>query len=165
MRYLSTLRTALAAALVAIIVAMAAPLFAAVTATPVFVQTPKFGRITITLGNTTTAQTLYTCGSNGSKIVSVTGTSTDTTARDVQLALVATTNYVLVTANLPVGAGTSSSSPTVNFLSPTIWPGLPIDSDGNPYFFCQSGDVIAAQAVVTITAAKTINIMAVAADF
>ena len=138
---------------------------AAVTATPVFVQTPKFAHVQITNANNLTAQTLYTCGANGSKIIGMWATSTDTTARDVQISILNTSTYNMVTILVPINAGSVDTTPAVNLMSLANMPGLPLDSDGNPFFYCASGDVIQAGMVVQLTAAKFMNVFAVVADF
>jgi hypothetical protein len=50
-------------------------------------------------------------------------------------------------------------------MSSVVWPGLPTDSDGNPYYYCASGDTLQAAVLVQITAAKFVNIELVASEF
>src|SRR2546421_6998035 len=132
---------------------------------PIFVQTPKFPHLQLTNANGTTAQTLYACGTNGSKITAMWATSTDTAARDIRISVLNTSTYVQTTVTVPLSSGNVAGAPAVNLMSPTNWPGLPIDSDGNPYFLCASGDTLQAAAVTTITTALFVNILLTAADF
>jgi hypothetical protein len=54
---------------------------------------------------------------------------------------------------------------TIAMTSIINWPGLPIDSDGNPYFYLASGDTIQCTFATTITSGKAVNIHVVTADF
>jgi hypothetical protein len=139
---------------------------AAVTATPVFVQNPKQPKVQITNANGTTAQTLYACDADGTKVTGLIATSTDTVARDLQILVTrSATDYVLATVTIAAGAGTVAGTAPVNLLTTTNFPGLPTDSDGNPYFYCESTDTLKAGLLVAVTAAKVVNVVAVAADF
>jgi hypothetical protein len=121
----------------------------------------------ITNGTGTTAQTLYTGGSNGSKITGIVLTSTDTSAQTVQVAIVySSTTYILGTVAVPAGAGTNGTTPAVNAMAPAILPGLPIDSSGQPYFLLKNAsDTITVVPLATITSGKIISAIAVAGDF
>lgn len=137
---------------------------AAVTATPIFVQTVRMPKVQITNANGTTVQTLYACTTNGTKISGIFATSTDTSNRDVQLSVLkSATTYILATVAVPLGSGTVSGTAPVNLLA--FIPGLPIDNDGNPYLYCETGDTIQAGMVVTLTSAKLMSVVAVAGDF
>lgn len=50
-------------------------------------------------------------------------------------------------------------------MTSTIWPGLPVDSDGNPYILIASGDTIQATFATALTAADVLNIVATCSDF
>ena len=123
-----------------ILIEQLAPAAAAVTATPVFVQTPKLGAVQIVNANGTTPQSLYACGANGSKITGIFASTTDTAADTVQLSLLrSATTYIVNTVSVPAGSGTTAAAAPTPLMSFT---GLPLDADGNPYFYCQSGDTI-----------------------
>lgn len=147
-------------------VAMMGASWAAVTSTPVFVQTPKYPKVQLTNANGTTAQTLYACATNGTKVIGMYATSTDTSARDVQISVLkSATTYILTTVTVAIGAGTVAGTPAVNLMNSSVWPGLPTDSDGNPFFYCETGDTLQAGMVVTLTSAKLMSVNVVAADF
>jgi hypothetical protein len=137
------------------------------SSTPVLIQTPNRGLAQITNSSGTTAQTLYTGGSNGSKIVGVILTSTDTAAQTVQLGFVySSTTYILGTVPVPAGAGTNGTAPAVNVLASALLPGLPVDSNGQNYFFLKNAsDSITVVPLATITSGKIISAVAVAGDF
>jgi len=150
----------------------------AVTATPVFVQTPKLGEAQVLNATSTVAiasnaasatgtVTAYTCGANGSKIVGILAGSTDTSAMTLEVMVINSSKvYVLTIAAVPAGAGTAASTPPVNVFSSANTPGLPIDSDGNPFLYCASGDTIAVGVITTaVTANKAVTALVFAADF
>jgi hypothetical protein len=137
-----------------------------VTATPVFPQTPKNGKVQILPADTTTLKTLYTAGSNGSKIHGIIATSTDTAAQTITLSITnAGTSYTLGTIQIAITAGTVVGTPSTNFLDLTKIPGLPLDSDGNPEILLVSGDTLQVNSGTTVTAAKVLNFIAIGADF
>lgn len=139
----------------------------AVTATGSFPQTPKNGNVQILPADTTTLKTIYTGGANGSKIVALMASSSDTAARDVTWGItVGAVFYPLGTVTIPITAGQIAATPAVNLLDVAKSPGLPIDSDGNPFVFLASASyTLQAKSLVTVTAAKEIDIAAIAADW
>lgn len=133
---------------------------------PTFPKQPQNGKIQILNATGTANVTVLTAGTSGSKLVGLWASSTDTSARDVQLKITnGGTDYILGTKTVAIGAGTVAGTPAVNLLDPTVIVGIPIDSDGNPYLFLNSGDTLTAAVVVTVTAAKTISIVAIYSDF
>lgn len=133
----------------------------------VSVQTPKNGKVQIINGDGTAQKTVYTAGANGSKVTGLILESTDTAAHDIAISITnAGTSYTLGTVSVPIGAGFSGTVPSVSGFNSTQLPGLPTDSDGNPYILLQSGDTLTVAALVAVTAGKIINVNAVAAgDF
>jgi len=115
---------------------------AAVTATPVFVQTPNLG---VALSNGATAVTLYTGGTNGSKCSAGWVTNAQSaTPYTLTLSIVrSSTTYAQETVNVPANSGNSTTQEAINLFSAANWVGLPIDSDGNPFFYLKgNGDVL-----------------------
>jgi len=154
--------------------------WAAVTATPVFSQAPRLGRIqllngtgayAIASGAATVTNTLaaFTCNAtNGSKITGMVVGSNDSAARDVTVFMVPTSNvpYIVTTVTIPITAGQVAGTPPVNMLSPANTPGLPVDSDGNPYLLCEAGDVIRVGVRTTaVTTNLAITVLTVGSDF
>lgn len=134
---------------------------------PTFVKTPNFGSVQITTGTgSSTLVTVYTGGVNGSKISSLIATALGTTAAfDVQWGVTNGSTFLLIgTVSVSAGAGSTDSVNTVNMMNTTSVAGLPIDSDGNPFFFLASSawsvqtkapatsSTWAAGALVTVTA-------------
>lgn len=127
-------------------------------------QTPKRSAVQIVAADASNQKTLYTAGSNGSKITGMILQSNDTSPRDILISITrSATVYNLGCVTVPIGAGNSGAVPSVNGLSAIV--GLPVDSDGNPYLFLESGDSITIASTTTVTAAKTLNANAIGADF
>lgn len=139
----------------------------AVTSTGSFPQSPKNGNVQILPADASALKTVYTGGANGTKIVSLIATSNDTSARDVTWGItVAATFYPMGTVAIPITAGSINSAPAINLFDLNRTPGLPLDSDGNPYIFLASASyTLQIKALTTVTAAKEIDISAVAADW
>jgi hypothetical protein len=139
----------------------------AVTATPALPQKPNNGKVQIANADAQAQKTVYTGGANGTKIAALVAQSTDTSARDVQISITnGGTSYPLGTVTVAIGAGNSGAVASQNMLVPSAIPGLPIDSDGNPYIFLASAsDTLTVSALTTVTAAKLITVTAIAADF
>jgi hypothetical protein len=133
---------------------------------PQFVATPNVGVAQITNGTATTAETVFTAGSSGSKVTALSLSSTDTTARVVQVALVrSSTSYILGTVTVPITAGTDGVTASVDAISQGLLPGLPLDNDGQHYLLLDSGDTLTIVPTATITSAKIISGVAIGGNF
>lgn len=142
-------------------------------------QAPMLGRIqllngtgayAIAAGAATVSNTLaaYTCGANGSKVTGMVAASNDSAARDVTVFMVPASNvpYIITTVTIPITAGQVAGTPPVNLFSPANTPGLPVDSDGNSYLLCQTGDVIRVGVRTTaVTANLAITVLTIGMDF
>lgn len=140
-----------------------------VTATPIFPQTIVNTPVTIVNADGTNKKTVYTGGTNGSKVENILITNTDTNAYTIQFFMtISATDYLIGSINLPVSAGNTSAAPTINPLSTAgNWgPALNLDSNGNPYIYVANGSTLkAAISTGSVTAAKTITILAQGDDF
>lgn len=131
-------------------------------------QTPNRGVVQFLPASTPTAYlTLYTAGANGSKCFSMWATSNDSAAHVLTVQLVnATIKYggmTLTTGTSLPGFATGVGA--LNLMSSTVWPGLPLDSDGNPYIILASGDTLQATYTTAVTAADAVNIVTTCSDF
>jgi len=137
------------------------------TATPVFPQTVKSYKVQILNADASNLKTIATGGSNGSKIVSLNAASTDTSNRDVQIGVTnGGTFYILGTVTIIAASGTAGGTPAIDLLRSGMIPGLPLDSDGNPFIFlASSSDTLQAKSLATVTTAKEIDLNAFGADF
>jgi hypothetical protein len=71
----------------------------------------------------------------------------------------------IAAATVAITSGTDGVTARTSLLSPSIDPGQPFDSDGNPFVFLETGDYLAVQAVTTVTANKIICVNAIGANF
>jgi hypothetical protein len=139
----------------------------AVTATPVFVQTPKNYKVQILPADTSNLKTIATGGTNGTKVHSIVVSSNDTASRDVTWGITtAAVFFPMGTVTIPITAGFIAATPAVQLLDLTKTPGLPLDGDGNPYVLLSSAsDTLQIKSLATVTAAKEIDVTALGGDF
>ena len=142
-------------------------------------QTPKYQQTAFVAGTDTagTYKTAYTGGANGTKITGIFIGSTDTAVAHlftVQMSVSTSAHCTPVNlscspgaaATIPINSGIANAVPVFNLLSPGIWPGLPRDSDGNPYLYLSgSSQTIEATYATALTASTIIVMNVVAADF
>lgn len=140
----------------------------AVSHEPVFVQTPQITPVAFTNSDSAnTKKTIHTAGSDGSKVVAVLATSTDTSNRTAQLWLTrSATSYLLGSVVVTTLAGTDGAVATQNLLPSTLFgAALPIDNDGQRYLSLKSGDTLQVSFTAQVTSAKEIDVVCMAADF
>lgn len=131
---------------------------------PTLPRMPRKGLVQIANADASAQKTVITAGANGNKVVNLIASSTDTSARDVQVSLVrSSTTYVLATTTVPITAGFVAATPPVDLLA--LIPNLPRDQDGQPYLFLESGDTLVVNALTTVTSAKTISVHSDHAEF
>jgi hypothetical protein len=122
------------------------------TATPIFPQTIVNSPTTINNASGTSAVTLYTAPAAGARIDKLILTSTDTSARDLQLAV---SGNLIGTVSVPIGAGNTSGVAAKDaFADPNIV--LPVDAFGNKVLYLANGQTLQAIMPVAVTAAKAI---------
>lgn len=143
---------------------------AATTANSVITaQTPNRGIVQFLQGTDSAAtyKTLYTASANGSKIVGLFTNNNDASATHLVTCQIVNggVKYGGIAITSVVNAGFANSTPAQNMLSPTTWPGLPLDSDGNPYLYLVSGDTLQCTFATSLTASDWVDVIAVAADF
>ena len=136
----------------------------AVTASPVFVQTPKVTQITIVPADTTAQKVVCTAGANGTKVVGLIASSDDAAVMNVQIWIKrSATSILLGTGRIAIASGTDGAVANVNLLSAIT--GLPVDNDGQPYLYLVSGDTLECAVLVAVTAGDTIYITCIHGDF
>jgi hypothetical protein len=133
---------------------------------PFYFDVPKVSNAEIANADASNLKTVVTGAPNGSKVNSLTLASDDTAAREVQLGVTQNAGafFPLGTVSVPITAGTVAATPAVNALNRTACPGLPLDSDGNPYLLLESGDTLQIKALTTVTATKKIYATALHGD-
>lgn len=137
----------------------------AVSHQPVFEQTPNLGVQQILPADTTSLKTLYTGGTNGSRIMAIFLASTDTSSRDVQFVItVGGTDYLFSTLSCVARSGDTNSAAMISAFNHTQFAGLPQDANGNRYIYLTSGAILKAKSTATVTTAKAINLIVQALD-
>lgn len=137
---------------------------------PTFVKTPNNGTVQITSATSNAFVTVYTGGTNGSKVVGLiaTGSTNLSGAVDVQWGILnATSSFsALGASSVPITAGYASSVPAINLMNTVNTPGMPLDSDGNVFVFLKSSaDTLSARTPGVVITAGTINLTAFSGDF
>jgi hypothetical protein len=131
-------------------------------------QTPKRGFVQFTSASTPTAYvTLYTAGANGSRCYGLWLNSSDSVSHQTFVQL-SDGSILYGGVSLTTGTttpGFANGAPALNAISPSVWPGLPIDNNGNPYIQLQSGDLIRVTYVTAVTAAQGVNFTVQCSDF
>lgn len=142
-----------------------------VTATPIFPQVIDCVITNFTSADTTVAKAVFTAGSNGSKIENILAYTNDTVTVNLQLGIYnGSTNYLIGTVNIPIGAGNTNSVPTVDILRSTQWggqtyTGFNFDPNGNKYLYLPNGYKLYANCVATMSASKNTNVYVQGGDF
>ena len=123
----------------------------AVTATPIFIQSVKMALTAYTTASSTA--THITGGTNGSKILSLMAVS-DSTSAHIFLVKMSTggTALTIGAASVTASAGTDGATASINLLSTSVMPGLPLDQNGCPYLHVPS-----TAHTLTVTASAAIN--------
>lgn len=148
---------------------LASPVCAVTPNSIVTAQTPTRGLVQFLQGTDTagTYKTLYTAVTAATKCFGMWETNNDATATHVVTLQVVNTSvkYGLEAFTTGLGDGLVTGVPAKNVFSPINLPGLPSDSDNNPYIILQSGDTLQATFATALTATDLINLEVVCADF
>lgn len=160
---------------------LAAPFLLTAATTPnstVSPQTPNLGKVQFLQGTDSagTYKTLYTGGASGSKITAIYVTSFDPSATHLVTVQIsssasahcspATSCYGGTAVTIPVSSGSANGAPAVNMMSSQNWPGLPRDSDGNPYIYLPANTwTVEVTFATALTSTDWLSAVAVAADF
>ncbi len=135
-------------------------------------QTPKVTPQNFVQGTDAagTYKTIYTAGSNGSKVVAINVTTDDGSATHVlSLALTrSATDYIIGAYTLPVSVGTDGATASIDLLAggpALLIPGLPLDNDGQRYLFLESGDTLRLTFATALSSSKRINVITIGSDF
>ena len=131
-------------------------------------QTPNRGLLQFTNSSTAgTYATLYTAGANGSICKAIWADNSDGSATHlITVQLVnGGTKYGGTASTSVSNAGFANATPPQSLFSTAIWPGLPLDQNGNPYLILVSGDTLQATFATAITASTQLDLHAVCSDF
>jgi len=133
---------------------------------PNLASTPRNIKHQLTNAHGTALQTIYTAPAGGGRIDSLNVSSTDTSARDIQLYVtIGGIDYLLGTVSIPITAGFIAATPSVNLLASINIPGALLDPYSNKVIILEGAAILKWAAVVTLTAAKTLNLLGMAGEF
>jgi hypothetical protein len=128
---------------------------------PIFVKALATSAVTFVNADSTTAKTLVTAGADGTRIETISATSDDTVARDIEVSVHdGSTNYVVGTVTVAIGAGYTTVA-AASLLTQAKMPWL--SPDGS--ITIENGWTIKVRPTVAVTAAKTVAIAASGGDY
>jgi len=107
-------------------------------------------------------------GTNGSKIIGLVGVNAGATIHLVTLAITNSGGTVLAQLNavsLPASAGNNGAITPVALMSAAVWPGLPVDGNGNPYIQLNNGDTLEAEYATAQATTETTSLYCIGADW
>jgi hypothetical protein len=131
-----------------------------------FTQTINFGSVTILPADTTTIKDVYTAGTEGSIIRSVTCVSDDTAAVNLRVFIYdGAASIQIGTVNIPIASGTNGTASSVDVINMSSIPSLPLDGNGKRILLLKAGQKLQVAALATITALKTVTVSAMAEDY
>jgi len=132
-------------------------------------QTPNRGIVQFLQGTDSagTYKTLYTAGANGSKCFGMITNNNDASATHLVTVQIvnATVKYGGVALTSVESAGYANATAPQAMMTAALWPGLPVDSDGNPYLMLASGDTLQATFATNLTSTDLLNIVVTCSDF
>jgi hypothetical protein len=122
--------------------------------------------ITLTSADTSVAKFCFTAGADDSNVKAILATTNDTATINLAIYLTrGAVDYLIGTVNVPVASGTNGSAGTVDLLSASAFPGLPLDNVGKRYIPMKTGDTLKIGAIATMTAAKTCWVSVLGEDY
>ena len=134
--------------------------------TPIFPATIKSSVQQILPADTTAFKTLYTGGTNGTRIDAIFLSSTDTTNRDIQFYVsIGGTDYLLATVLVSQGLGNTNNVYSINAFQNLSFQMLNFDPNGNRYFYLEASAILKCKCTTTVTAAKVVAIHTQAGDY
>jgi hypothetical protein len=120
----------------------------------------------LTSSDTTSYVTLYTSATNDSVVKSITVTTTDTSAVNLKIAISdGTTDFLLGTVRVALASGTDGAVASVDILGSSLLPGLPRDLNSRSILPLKNGYILKVGCLVTMTAAKQTDILAVVEEY
>ena len=132
--------------------------------TPSFVATPKSPAIQIANADAASYKTLYSAGSNGSRVDLGSIVNSDASnAYVLKVAVkVGSTDFPIGEVSVPAGAGSNGSAKAVSLLNTTDLPQL-VGSDG--VLFLQASSELRVGAKTTVSGSNTLTVFAQGGDY
>lgn len=122
---------------------------------------------TVTLGSNTNSLAVYTAGTKGGRVMSLTAVTDDTVTVNVFVFIYRSSTVIPIgLVNVPLSSGnTQAAAANVDFLDGTVIKGLPVDNTGRRYIPLMANDVLKVGALANLTAAKTCWVQASGNDY
>lgn len=132
---------------------------------PQFIATVRTPTVAIANASGTGFQTLVTGGTQGSRIDSISASSTDASnAYVLQFAVQKSgIDYPIGEVSVPIGAGTNGAAKSVACLNPTDLPFLAYTESGGIYL--ESSCSLRVRSKTTVSGSNTVAIVGVAGDY
>lgn len=121
----------------------------------------------VTLGSNTNGLAVYTAGTKGGRVMSLTAVTDDTVTINVFVYIYRGSTVIPIgLVNVPLSAGnTNAARYNVDFLNGTNIVGLPIDNTGRQYIPLLANDVLKVGSLAGLTSAKTCWVQASGNDY
>lgn len=127
---------------------------------PIFPLTPKTPAVSFIDSDGTTPKTLFAASTDGSILVRLSGTSSDTSDVDIVITVNdGSSDFIIGEITVPIGSGTGTVSPT-NLFDPSI---IVLQNDGT--YPLQAGHSILVNPKVAVTATFQVDIVGIAGDY
>lgn len=106
-----------------------------------------------TLGSNTNGTTIYTAGSQGGRVISLTGATNDTVTTNVFVYILRGATVIPVgLVNIPLSSGnTNAARFVVDFLNGSNITGLPVDNTGRQYIPLMPNDILRATTLANLS--------------
>jgi hypothetical protein len=138
----------------------------AVVDKPIFPQLILSPVVQILPADTTSLKTIYTAGADGSVVMNIMATSTDTSNRDLQFVItVGVTDYIIGTLSCPSNSGNTNAVPVLSVFASTQFANMLVDVNGNRALYLSAGAILKVRSLVAVTSARQINVIAQCGDF
>ena len=121
----------------------------------------------VTLGVNTNGVSVYTAGTSGGRVMSLTGVTDDTVTVNIFVWILRSATVIPIgLVNIPLSSGnTNAARFNVDFLNAVNILGLPVDSAGRQYIPLMPNDVLRVGALAALTTAKSVWVQAQGADY
>jgi hypothetical protein len=117
--------------------------------------------VTIVPADTTARKTVYTASADDAIVKGLSCVSDDTAAVNLRVIIdIGGTEYQIGTVNIPIASGTNGTANAVDVLNSVAMSHLPLDRNGKRILPLEAGAILKVAALVTVTAAKTVTVVA-----
>ena len=122
---------------------------------------------TVAIGVNTNGATIYTAGTKGGRVVSLSGVTDDAVTVNVHIYILRSATVIpLGLVNVALSSGnTFAARFNVDFLDGVNLLGLPVDNTGKRYIPLMPNDVLRCGALANLTAAKTCWVQGQGSDY